>query len=182
MMWVYALATIEFLIIAYIFKNFRLVSHRKARFTAMLFALIAHRDDKDKVGEEYKHHLDRVSRNVKGDSAKIVAWLHDIVEDGHMTHDDLEFTGVFTGEELFAIRALDKNNFRGLGRESISILKENNGRIKFISTIPLARQVKIADLKDNLDATRFLKAGVEITEKDKERFKKYESQLGYLEN
>lgn len=184
-LWVASIS--QAILLIYLLCKYRFVTHKEARFTAMILALIAHRNDVDKVGAEYKWHLDRVVRNVKGEPAKIVAWLHDICEDGHLTHKELRKMGVFTNSELFALKLLDKTCFDGFGYSTgyqISSDKEW-GRFAVMvdkETPDIARRVKIADLKDNLDATRFTKAGKEITEKDRERFMKYESQLSYLED
>ena len=49
-----------------------------------------------KTGEVYINHPEHVAAQVKGDEAKAVAWLHDVVEDTDVTS---------SGRALFRLRA-----------------------------------------------------------------------------
>jgi len=139
--------------------------------TARYIALLAHAGQKDKGGHPYIEHLRFVASQCK-DDAKIVAWLHDLLEDTKINY--LEFWGLlkcFFGDKAYMIRdachAITKR--RGEKYEKyIARVKAN----------PIARQVKIADLKHNLDLSRLTK----ITEKDLERAKKYKMALEFLES
>lgn len=124
----------------------------------------AHKGQKDKAGKEYIYHPITVAANVETDEEKIVALLHDVIEDTKITLDDLKCYGV--GEnELTAIELLTKTDDEDYF-EYISKVKNNR----------LARNVKIADLRHNSDLTR-LKV---ITDKDKKRVEKYKKALTYL--
>ena len=88
---------------------------------------------------------------------KIVALLHDVVEDSHTTIQQLK-DAKFSNKIVAAVSLLTK--------------KENQPYDDYISEIkrnPLATKVKLADLKDNMSTSRLKK----ITEKDKLRIRKY---------
>ena len=61
---------------------------------ALDIASWAHRDQKDKAGKPYFGHLARVSMACDSDAAKIVALLHDVIEDTDLTPDKLEEMGI----------------------------------------------------------------------------------------
>ena len=119
-------------------------------------ALAAHKYKFDLSGNAYINHPIAVSNMVKGKKTKIVALLHDVLEDSDYTRADLE--PYFTSDICDAVdaltRAKDENYFK-----YIHALKENK----------LARQVKLADLKHNMDVSR-LKA---LNDCDIKRLKKY---------
>jgi (p)ppGpp synthase/HD superfamily hydrolase len=48
---------------------------------AEALARVAHARQRDKAGRPYIEHVARVVAEVEGDDAKVVAWLHDVVED-----------------------------------------------------------------------------------------------------
>jgi len=56
---------------------------------AIHIASEAHKNQKDKVGKPYITHVMRVMERCKSDDEKIVAVLHDVVEDTEITLDDL---------------------------------------------------------------------------------------------
>jgi (p)ppGpp synthase/HD superfamily hydrolase len=131
---------------------------------ALEIATIAHKGQTDKAGKEYIYHPIMVAFSVKTKEEKIVALLHDVVEDTKITLKDLKNYGVGTNE-LTAIKLLTKKNNEDYF-EYIARIKTNN----------LARNVKIADLKHNSDLTR-LKV---ITDKDLKRVEKYKKAIAYL--
>ncbi len=131
---------------------------------ALEFALKAHWGQRDKAGQPYILHPLRVMFNVEQPLAKIVALLHDVLEDTAVTANDLRSAG-FTEEIIQAVKVLT--------RESNEDYFEYIRRIK---VNPLARQVKIADLKDNLDVTRLST----FTPTDQQRVQKYLTALKVL--
>lgn len=140
--------------------------------TARFIALLAHAGQVDKAGERYIWHLKAVADQCKGD-AKIVAWLHDVVEDTavdwfDMHHMIMHFFGENDRSEeiIQALHAITK-----LRNESY------DDYLKRVKSNPLAREVKIADLNHNLDLSRLSK----ITDKDLERAEKYRKALEFLE-
>lgn len=106
---------------------------------ALEIALRAHRGQKDKVGEPYIRHVVRVAERVDGDDARVVALLHDVLEDTDHTSDDLRAAGV--GEPLLgALELLTRRDD-----------EEYDAYVAEIAANPLARAVKLADIADNVD-------------------------------
>ena len=60
-----------------------------------MLAIELHKDQKDKLGEPYILHVERVAENFPKDSLEyLVALLHDTVEDTGVTIDDLRYLGL----------------------------------------------------------------------------------------
>ena len=124
---------------------------------AIALAVIHHKGQTDKAGKPYIEHPLRLMNQVESEDEKIVAVLHDIVEDTDVSLDDLRDEG-FSEEVLSAIECVTKQD----GEDYDSFIER-------ISFNPLAVKVKLADLEDNMDLTRL----PEVTEKDLERVEKY---------
>ena len=60
---------------------------------ALRIAAQAHEGQKEKNGQPYIFHPLRVMGSVEGEDAKIVAVLHDVIEDTPVTDDDLRREG-----------------------------------------------------------------------------------------
>lgn len=131
---------------------------------ALRVARRAHEGQKDKAGADYILHPLAVSGMVETDQEKIVALLHDVVEDSDITLLDLREMG-FDDDVVEAVGLLTKD---GTGYD------EYLARIKLN---PLTRAVKIADLKHNMDLSRI----PEPTEKDLQRLEKYKNSLEFLQ-
>jgi len=119
-------------------------------------AFSAHKFKYDLAGNCYIEHPITVSKMVKGRKAKIVALLHDVVEDSDYTRADLE--RYFTEDICNAVEALTR--------------KKGENYFKYIESLKhneLAKTVKIADLKHNMDVSRLK----EIHDCDIKRLKKY---------
>ncbi|MCD6374457.1 MAG: hypothetical protein J7L94_02960 [Caldisericaceae bacterium] len=93
-----------------------------------------------------------------------MALLHDVLEDSEMTLNELSQAG-FEDEILQAIDCLTKRD----GEDYFAYLER-------VAQNKLARQVKMADLKDNLDVTRLK----EITPADRQRLNNYLKALSFL--
>lgn len=130
---------------------------------ARAIAQIAHFGQKDKAGEDYIHHPERVADFLDG-TEEIVALLHDVVEDSDYTLDDLAGEG-FSKAALAAINAITRRE-----GEDYEAYIRRAGRNK------TARAVKMADLIDNMDLTRL----PELTDDDWQRVKKYHKAYKYL--
>jgi hypothetical protein len=128
-------------------------------------AALAHSGQKDKGGQPYILHPLRVMLSLDTEEERVVAVLHDIVEDTNWTLDALAIT--FPRSIVAAVDALTK-------REGESY----TAFIRRVSLNPLARRVKIADLKDNLDMRRIPNA----TTSDWDRAERYQIALAYLED
>lgn len=124
---------------------------------ARAIAESAHAGQVDKAGADYITHPLRVCDTVTGEQAKIVALLHDVVEDSDWTLEGLRQEG-FSDAVVDAVDALthreDEDYFDAVRRA-----RDND----------LARAVKLADLADNSDRTRL---GM-VTEDDERRLRKY---------
>lgn len=118
----------------------------------------------DKGGQPYILHCLRVMNQMDTEEEKIVAILHDTVEDGVTTIEEL-IKERFSQNVIYALILLTHK-------------KETpyDEYIKAIATDPLATKVKLADLKDNSDITR-LKG---LTKKDFDRMEKYHRSYVYL--
>ena len=132
---------------------------------AIQIATKAHDGQTDKGGNAYILHPLRLMKNVNSDEEKIVAILHDVVEDTDITFTDLEEEGI----PEVCIEAL----------KLLTHAKEVPyiDYIDLISTNDLARSVKIADLRDNSDLTRL----ANVSQKDIDRVEKYAKALAILE-
>ena len=124
---------------------------------AITLAVEAHRGQTDKCGQPYILHPLRVMFACTTELERIVAVLHDVVEDTGRTFDDLRAMGF--GEDVLA--ALDCVTKRpGEGYDAF---------VERASANPVARAVKLADLQDNMDLRRL--PGLE--QKDMDRMRKY---------
>ncbi len=132
---------------------------------AIAIAEAAHAGQRDKAGQPYIGHPMRVMKSVDTDDERIVAVLHDVVEDSDWTLDMLRKEG-FAAPIVEAVDALTKRPGEDYDREFIP----RAGRL------PLARRVKLADLADNLDRTRLLEPSPE----NLKRAEKYRRARAYL--
>ena len=125
---------------------------------AILIAAQAHLGQKDKMGGPYILHPLRMMLRFRSEVEMIVAVLHDVVEDNpEWSLERLRQEGF--GEEI--IQAVDHLTRREDETYEAFVARAQKN--------PLARQVKLADLEDNMDLKR-LKS---LTEKDQERLAKY---------
>jgi GTP diphosphokinase / guanosine-3',5'-bis(diphosphate) 3'-diphosphatase len=131
---------------------------------AIEIAAKAHAGQTDKAGQPYILHPLRVMMAVTGANEKIVAVLHDAVEDTSVTLLDLKIEG-FSEQVLNAVCALTKT----IGEARIDAAKR-------AAQDPIARAVKIADVSDNMDLKRLSNP----TEKDLERVGEYRQVLKLL--
>ena len=131
---------------------------------AFLLCMVKHWKQKDKAGKRYVWHPIHVMINVKGYNEKIVALLHDIVEDTEVTVPDLKNLK-FSKEVIEAVDVITKKK----EQEYFSYLKS-------IKDNSIAKKVKIEDLKHNSDLKRLRS----ITQKDIDRAIKYKKAIDYL--
>jgi len=132
---------------------------------AIEIAQEAHKGVKDKGGHDYIHHPIRVMHAMSNDQEKIVAILHDVVEDSDWTFDRLKEEG-FEDSVIESLRCVTK----------YSEEEDYQEFIKRAATNKIATKVKMADIEDNLDLSRL---GT-LTEKDLTRIEKYKKALKYL--
>jgi len=126
---------------------------------AILWATEVHRGQVDKSGNPYILHPIRVMMRMTSPEARIVAILHDTIEDSDHTLDDLRALG-YDETIIAAVDAISRREDESY-EEFIQRLKPN----------PLARRVKLGDLLDNMDLRR---ANPVVAEKDAERLARYQ--------
>lgn len=131
---------------------------------ALQIAVKAHSGQIDKAGSAYIFHPIRVSNRCSTDDERIVALLHDTIEDTEVTTEYLLMEG-FPRNIVDAILSVTRNE-----DESYEDF------IKRSRLNPIGRQVKLHDLEDNMDITRLN----ELTEKDIYRLNKYIKAYKYL--
>jgi len=124
---------------------------------ALRIATEKHDGQFDKSGQPYIGHPIRVAARCAGMKAKIVALLHDTIEDTDVTPDYLRENG-FPEEIINALLSVSKHEG-----------EPYDEYIRRASQDSLGRIVKIADLEDNMDIRRLK----QITEKDVKRLVKY---------
>lgn len=98
----------------------------------------------DKDGEPYVMHCLRVMMGVDDPLAQQVALMHDLVEDTDVTIEDLKTRG-FAAEVLAAVDLVTHKSEDSYA-EYVVRIKEN----------PIARSVKLSDLRDNSAMGRVL--------------------------
>jgi len=130
---------------------------REPLTTAIRIANDAHEGQVDKAGAPYILHPIRVMLRLSNETERIVAVLHDTIEDTDVTIEMLRSLG-FSEEILEAVLALTHQE-RESYEDFVLRVKEN----------PLAAAVKRADIADNMDLTRLHS----VTERDKARQEKY---------
>ena len=128
---------------------------------AVEIAAKAHAGVRDKQGQPYLYHPLRVMLGVEDEDARIVAALHDVVEDTNVTLDDLRAEGF--SEPIIEALALVTHKDKSIPYSEYVILAKGNR---------IARQVKLSDLRDNTSLNRILLRGDKL-EADGRRIQKY---------
>ncbi len=131
---------------------------------ALSIATEAHRGQFDKAGIDYIEHPIFVASQVDSEEEKAVALLHDVIEDSSVTAEELLNAGL-PETVVTAVQILSKKK----GQDYQTYLKT-------VKSNPLARAVKLADLKHNSDLSRL----ETITDKDLEGLEKYKKAIDYL--
>ncbi len=105
---------------------------------ALEFATKKHAGQKRKNGDNYIIHPIRVSQEVFTEKQKVIALLHDTLEDTETTYEELkkEF-GIEVAHSVLVLTKTENETYE----EYIQRVKTN----------PDAVRVKIADIADNLD-------------------------------
>jgi len=124
---------------------------------AIAIAAQAHQEQHDKAGAPYILHPLRMMLRMSSETDMMAAILHDVVEDTDWTLDQLRQAG-FREEVVQAVECLTHRD-----QETYEEF------IARVSTNPIARKVKLADLEDNMDMRRLRV----VTERDAERLHKY---------
>ena len=131
---------------------------------ALSIARQAHEGQLDKAGVDYIKHPIYVASQVETEEEKTVALLHDVLEDSSVTAEELLIAGL-PETVVTTVQVLTKQT----GQDYQTYLQA-------VKSNPLACRVKLADLKHNSDLSRL----TSITEKDRERLKKYKKAIDFL--
>lgn len=131
---------------------------------AIAIAAAAHAGQLDKGGAPYILHPLKVMLRMTTLEERIVAVLHDVVEDCEISLDDLRKEG-FSEEVLSAIESVTK-----VPGESYEDFVERAAQN------PIGRVVKLADLEENSDLSRIASPSWD----DLERVEKYRRAIGRL--
>ena len=132
---------------------------------AMKLCFEAHKDQMDKSGLPYVFHPFHLAEQMDDELTTVTALLHDVVEDTEYGLDDLRDMG-FPEEVLDALNLLTHDDSVPY-MEYVAKVKEN----------PIARAVKLADLRHNSDLTRL----DHVDERALARVKKYHRAMELLE-
>jgi len=137
---------------------------------AMYIAITHFKNSTDKAGSPYINHILRVTDNVPdciGKTYKIVALLHDLLEDFPYYHNTELIETLFDEEISEAVYALTKTKKQSY-EQYIDQVCQNR----------IAMIVKLADLKDNMDISRL----TSISDKDIERLVKYHNAYTFIKS
>ena len=131
---------------------------------AMKLCFAAHKDQSDKSGLPYVFHPFHLAEQMSDEYTTVAALLHDVVEDTPFTFTDLSAMG-FPEEVISALRLLTHDPAVPY-MDYVAKIRQN----------PVARAVKLADLRHKSDLTR-LDA---VTPRDIARVEKYKEAIRVL--
>lgn len=109
---------------------------------ALKLSFEAHKNQVDKCGMPYVYHPFHLAEQMETEDAVIVALLHDVVEDTDYTIDDIKEIG-FSKRVIKALELMTHD-------KSVPYMDY----VAKIKNDPIAKAVKIADLKHNSDLSR----------------------------
>lgn len=132
---------------------------------ALMLCFAAHKDQTDQGGLPYVFHPFHLAEEMQDEASIVAALLHDVVEDTPYTLEDLAQMG-FPQPVLDALALLIHDPSVPY-LDYVAKLKDN----------PIARRVKLADLRHNSDLTRLS----QVTDEDRRRVKKYAAAISLLE-
>jgi len=124
---------------------------------AILLAAENHKGQSDRAGRPYILHPLRIMFKMQTDEERIVAVLHDVIEDTPVTLEELRMRG-YSKRVLDAVDHLSR--------------REDETYDAFIDRIahnPLAVRVKLADLEDNMEVRTLVKQN----DDDRKRLARY---------
>ena len=132
---------------------------------ALALCFEAHKDQVDKSGLPYVFHPFHLAEQMDTEEEVCVALLHDVMEDTDFTADDIRAAGM--GKTVLEALMLMTHDPAVPYMDYVAKLAGN----------PIARKVKLADLRHNSDVGRL----VGVTDKDRLRLAKYARAIALLE-
>lgn len=152
-------------------KYYELKQNSNLIYKALELAVNLFKHDLDKGGHPYLIHLLYVYNHVQTEEEKVVALLHDIIEDKDVSEDELLDIGIpkkIVDDILVLTRVKPKDY-----KEYINYIV-SNGSAEALS-------VKLADLKNNMDMSRIKNPTVKDYERIEKRYEPaYEKILNRL--
>ena len=109
---------------------------------ALKLCFEAHKNQVDKTGLPYVFHPFHLAEQMTDEISTVCALLHDVIEDTEYTFENLREMG-FPQEVIDVLTLLTHE-------ESVPYMEY----VKKMKTNPIAKQVKLCDLKHNSDLTR----------------------------
>ena len=109
---------------------------------ALKLCFDAHKNQVDKTGMPYVFHPFHIAEQMSDEISTICALLHDVIEDTKYTFNDIRNMGF--PQEVIDVLILLTHEDNVPYMEYVEKINEN----------PIARQVKLADLRHNSDLTR----------------------------
>ena len=132
---------------------------------AMKLCFEVHKNQTDKSGLPYVFHPFHLAEQMTDETTTIVALLHDVAEDSDYSLQDIEAMG-FSQEVITALSLLTHDKSVPY-MDYVALIKLN----------PVAKAVKLADLKHNSDLSRLYV----VDEKAQARREKYLTAIAFLE-
>ena len=132
---------------------------------ALKLCFEVHSNQIDKSGMPYVYHPFHLAEQMTDEATTVVALLHDVLEDSDLLIDDLSKMGL--SKEMLEAIILLTHDKAVTYMEYIHKIAEN----------PIARTVKLADLRHNSDLTRL----DVVTDSDISRCKRYQKAINFLE-
>ncbi len=109
---------------------------------ALKLCFEAHKNQLDKSGMPYVFHPFHLAEQMENEEMTIVALLHDVVEDTDYTFEDLKHMGF--AESIIEALSLLTHDDTVAYMDYVLAIKDN----------PIAKAVKLADLRHNSDLSR----------------------------
>ncbi len=109
---------------------------------ALKLCFDAHKNQVDKTGMPYVFHPFHLAEQMSDEISTICALLHDVIEDTEYTFNDIRNMGF--PQEVIDVLMLLTHDDNVPYMEYVEKINEN----------PIAKQVKLADLRHNSDLTR----------------------------
>ena len=133
---------------------------------AMRLCYKAHRNQRDKSGLPYVFHPIHLAEQMPDELTTTVALLHDVAEDSPYTIEDMKALG-----------------FPPAVTEAVALMTHEKGTpyLDYVARLgqnPIARIVKLADLRHNSDLTRL----DQVDERALTRVEKYQKAIELLES
>lgn len=133
---------------------------------ALKLCFEVHKEQVDKSGLPYVFHPFHLAEQMEDEATTVVALLHDVVEDSDLTLDDLRKMGF--GDAVIAALALLTHAPTVEYMDYVRAIKDN----------PIAKAVKLADLRHNSDVSRL----DTVDSKALARVDKYKNAIALLVN